>query len=54
MKSDFEATHIKQAIKALDKHLSAVEIHSYTNEEYKKGILKEPAIWEKLLDLFKS
>jgi len=44
----FEPRHLKKARESLDKHLTAVEIHAQTNEEYKNGLLKELSIWEKI------
>jgi len=45
---DFEPKHLKKAHAALDKHLKAVEEHAATNDIYKKGILKEASLWEKI------
>ena len=45
---DFEPTHLKKARIALEKHLKAVEAHAATNDAYKKGLLKEPSLWEKI------
>lgn len=54
MRNDFEPKHLKKAREALEKHLKVVEIHASTNEGYKKGILKEPSLWRKILHLFKD
>ena len=44
----FEPRHLKKACLSLDKHLKAVEKHASTNEAYKKGILKETNLWDKI------
>lgn len=54
MKNNFEAKHIKKAVEVLAKHLRAVEVHSDLNQDYKKGILKEPSVWKKVSTFFKS
>ena len=54
MRNDFEPKHLKKAREALGKHLKVVEIHANTNEDYKKGILKEPSLWYRLIHLFKG
>ncbi len=50
----FEPRHLKKARESLEKHLKAVEIHAKLNNEYKKGILKEPGFWDKLKKYFLS
>ncbi len=44
---------MKKAIEALAKHLMAAERHANTNEEYKKGILKNQSFWDKIVKLFR-
>lgn len=53
MRNDFEPKHMKKAIEALAKHLMAAERHANTNEEYKKGILKNQSFWDKIVKLFR-
>jgi len=53
MNNDYEPRHLQKATKALEKHLKKVEKYAYINEEYKKGILKEPSLWEKFIRIFK-
>lgn len=53
MHNDFEPIHLKKSRQSLDKHLKTAQIHAHENEDYKKGILKEPSWWEKFLRLFK-
>jgi len=54
MKHNFDAKHIKKSIEALDKHLRVAEEYSSTNQGYKKGILKKPSLWGKVLGVLKS
>jgi hypothetical protein len=45
---NFEPRHLKKARVSLEKHLKAVEQHAQTNDAYKKGLLKEPSLWDKI------
>jgi len=45
---NFEPKHLKKAHIALEKHLKAVEEHAAKNDEYKRGLLKTPSLWDKI------
>jgi len=49
----FRPTKLKEAREALEKHILRVQMHAHTNDEYKKGVLKEESLWQKLSGLFK-
>ncbi len=49
----FEPVKLKEAREALERHMLRVQMHGYTNETYKKGLLKESTLWEKIVGLFK-
>jgi len=51
---NFEPVKLKEAREALEKHVLRVQMHGYTNETYKQGVLKESTLWEKVSGLFKS
>jgi hypothetical protein len=50
----FRPSKLKKAREALDRHVLRVEFHAETNEAYKKGVLKENSLWQKLTGLFKG
>ncbi len=49
----FRPLRLQEARKALERHVHRVQMHAHTNEDYKKGILKEKTMWEKLSGFFK-
>ncbi|MEA1953914.1 MAG: hypothetical protein U9O24_05945 [Campylobacterota bacterium] len=55
MQSDFEPKHLKDANKALSKHLDDVKVYSKKEpkEEREKERAEESSLWKKFLTLFR-
>lgn len=50
----FKPVKLKEAREALERHVLRVQMHAHTNDDYKKGVLKETTLWGKLSGYFKS
>jgi septation ring formation regulator EzrA len=54
MKNNFEAKHIKESKEALSQDLNIAQRQLNNYKEIQKELLREPTLWEKIVQLFKK